>query len=296
MPLFSIIIPTRNRASLLQQCIESVISQTYQDYELIIIDDGSTDTTEQMVTMISDQRIKYFKQQHQERSQARNLGISLAEGRYICFVDDDDLLLQDYLQDFHNYLLAHDYKDVILRTGYQELKGETKKRMALYQKHKHKNPVNFAAYNMCGVWSLAIPSKFLIKDQFPTSFPHWQDTHLILRLFAQYPFVQLNNHNYIYRKHETSGSLKDDGATAFHARAEINVAAIKDLFTSQKELLSHFLPTQTLAFLKAEKYIQYAVNAKKIGYQKIANDLYKKSKEEKIDRRLWKYYISFLLS
>jgi len=296
MPLFSIIIPTYNRSDLLRQCINSVIAQRHTDYELIIVDDGSTDNTEHLILGIKDSRIKYLKQNHQERSNARNHGIQHAKGKYVCFVDDDDLLEENYLLDFYNYMLSGDKNDIILRTGYVEMKKGIKKYKPLYQKAIHKNPVQFAAYNMCGVWSLAIPRKYLTEDQFPSAFPHWQDTHLILRLLAKFPFKQINNHNYIYRIHDSRGSVKNKGADHFLSRAEINVAAMEDLFTNKKELLSPFLPEQTLSFLKAEKYIQYAVNAKKLGYTIIAKTLYHESKKSKWDLRLWKYYILYLVS
>lgn len=293
--MFSIIIPTYNRADLLSQCIESVLAQSFTDYELLVIDDGSTDSTAKMVSDFNDSKIHYSRQERQERSNARNYGIHLSKGTYVCFVDDDDLLEKNYLLDFQNHLNNSSQKDVILRTGFKELKEGIKKQKPLYQKAKHKNPVNFAAFNMCGVWSLAIPRKYLADDQFPSQFPHWQDTHLILRLLAKYPFVQLNNHNYIYRIHDSRGSVKDQGTDHFLSRAEINVAAIENLFTSKNELLSPFLPEKTLRFLKAEKYIQYAVNAKKLGYPNIAKTLYKKSKNQKWDLRLWKHYALFII-
>lgn len=98
MPLFSIIIPTYNRAHILPRTIASVLAQTYSNWECIIVDDGSTDTTKDFITSYSDTRIKYVYQQNAERSAARNNGIRHAQGEYICFLDSDDEYLPEHLE------------------------------------------------------------------------------------------------------------------------------------------------------------------------------------------------------
>ncbi|HPY82753.1 MAG TPA: glycosyltransferase family A protein, partial [Bacteroidales bacterium] len=75
MPLFSIIIPTYNRAHILPRTIASVLAQTYSNWECIIVDDGSTDSTKDLIASYSDTRIKYVYQHNAERSAARNNGI-----------------------------------------------------------------------------------------------------------------------------------------------------------------------------------------------------------------------------
>jgi glycosyltransferase involved in cell wall biosynthesis len=86
-PFFSVVIPTFNRANMISGAIQSVLEQTFKDFELIVIDDGSTDQTAQIIGGFNDERIKYNYQQNTERSQARNNGIKIARGRYICFLD-----------------------------------------------------------------------------------------------------------------------------------------------------------------------------------------------------------------
>src|SRR5690554_3168461 len=93
-PLFSIVIPTFNRASYITKAIESVINQTINDWELIIIDDGSSDNTFEVIKpYLLDQRIKYQYQINQERSIARNNAVKISLGEYICFLDSDDYYL-----------------------------------------------------------------------------------------------------------------------------------------------------------------------------------------------------------
>ena len=97
-PFFSIIIPTYNRAHIINITIESVRKQSYTDWELIIVDDGSTDNTKNVVNAIQDERIHYIYQKNAERSAARNNGIRNAKGKYICFLDSDDLYEENHLE------------------------------------------------------------------------------------------------------------------------------------------------------------------------------------------------------
>ena len=90
--LVSVIIPTFNRAHLLEQAIHSVINQTVGDFEIVVVDDGSSDGTRDMVKRFGD-RVRFFRQEHGGLNVARNLGLSKAQGEYIALLDDDDLWL-----------------------------------------------------------------------------------------------------------------------------------------------------------------------------------------------------------
>jgi len=96
-PKVSVIIPTYNRAHYLKSAVESVLSQEYSDFELIIVDDGSTDGTKELFEGYGD-RLIYFRQERAERSAARNKGISMAKGEYVAFLDSDDVWFPDKLQ------------------------------------------------------------------------------------------------------------------------------------------------------------------------------------------------------
>ena len=90
-PTVSVILPTYNRAHLLDRAIRSVLDQTYQDFELIVVDDGSSDNTEEVVTNFTDPCIRYLRhEQNRGAAAARNTGIRVAQGEYIAFLDSDD--------------------------------------------------------------------------------------------------------------------------------------------------------------------------------------------------------------
>lgn len=110
---FSIILPTYNREKILPRAIKSVLKQSYEKWELIIIDDGSTDKTKDVVDKFcnKDRRVKHFYQSNKERSAARNYGIYLSLGRWICFLDSDDLCNDNHLEVFYSVIKKNNFQD-----------------------------------------------------------------------------------------------------------------------------------------------------------------------------------------
>jgi glycosyltransferase involved in cell wall biosynthesis len=96
-PYFSIILATYNRADFLPETIQSILNQNFTNWELIIVDDGSTDNTRDVVKIFDDSRIKYFYQPNSGRSKARNVAISRCSGEVISFIDSDDLFCTNKL-------------------------------------------------------------------------------------------------------------------------------------------------------------------------------------------------------
>ena len=109
-PLISIIIPVYNREVTLHYCIDSVLSQDYHNWELLLIDDGSTDNSSEICLSYSekDKRIKYYHQNNMGAGPARNNGIQHAIGQWITFVDSDDAILPNHLSQFFQHANGHD--------------------------------------------------------------------------------------------------------------------------------------------------------------------------------------------
>jgi GalNAc5-diNAcBac-PP-undecaprenol beta-1,3-glucosyltransferase len=107
-PFFTVVIPSYNRAALLGDVLQSVQAQTFQDFEVILVDDGSTDETAAVVQKLAaaDPRIRYQYQQNAERGAARNTGIKAAKGDFVVFFDSDDEMKPDYLQVLHTGIQA----------------------------------------------------------------------------------------------------------------------------------------------------------------------------------------------
>lgn len=119
-PFFSIIIPLYNREKTISRAIESLLNQTFPDFEIIVIDDYSKDCSAEIVhnLKILDSRIKYLKNEiNQERCISRNKGIQIASGKYVCFLDSDDYHLPIHLETFYHKILEEKEPKAFLFTS-----------------------------------------------------------------------------------------------------------------------------------------------------------------------------------
>ena len=137
-PLFSVIIPTYNRAAFITRTVNSVLNQTYKSFEIIIADDGSTDNTENILQPLVKQypNIFYFKKKNEERGAARNFGTAHAKGDYVTFLDSDDIFYPDALDEAMRVISQHHFPEVfhvafelvtpegVLIKKYNKIRGE----------------------------------------------------------------------------------------------------------------------------------------------------------------------------
>lgn len=131
-PLVSIIVPTYNNEKYLANCIDSLLAQTFQDFEVIVVDDGSTDQTIKLLKAFkTNPRIRVHSQPNSGISAARNQGLKLSRGKFISFVDSDDCVTPDFLEKLIAPLLQNPNIDITV-CGYQEI----------YQDHKIHHPLN----------------------------------------------------------------------------------------------------------------------------------------------------------
>lgn len=113
--LFSIIVPVYNSERFIRDCLNSILAQNYDDFEVIIIDDGSTDNTSSILELYShkDSRIKIYRFENAGVSISRRRGISLAQGEYILFVDSDDTISPELLKEISSAITNFDHPDII---------------------------------------------------------------------------------------------------------------------------------------------------------------------------------------
>jgi glycosyltransferase involved in cell wall biosynthesis len=102
MPRFSIVIPLYNKENFIKKTIQSALDQTIQEFEVIIIDDGSTDNSLRKVEEFNDKRIRVFKQKNKGASAARNKGVELSNHKWIAFLDADDIWYHNHLEELNN--------------------------------------------------------------------------------------------------------------------------------------------------------------------------------------------------
>jgi len=118
IPTVSIILPTYNRAELIGDAISSVLAQSYGDFELIVVDDGSTDATAEVVDSFRDPRIVFLQQENRGRAAARNKAIMASRGRYIAFLDSDDEYLDQKLDLQVAYMDSHSDIGMVYTSAY----------------------------------------------------------------------------------------------------------------------------------------------------------------------------------
>lgn len=102
---FSVVIPLYNKVNFIQDCLDSVLQQTYENFEIIIVNDGSTDGSEEIVKRNKDSRIRFFSQENKGVSEARNKGIHEAKGEYIALLDADDYWFPHHLESLHELII-----------------------------------------------------------------------------------------------------------------------------------------------------------------------------------------------
>ena len=199
-PIFSIIIPTYNRENSIANCLESVLNQTFTSFEILIIDNKSTDDTILEITKISDERIKLFvNDRNYERCYSRNKGIDRAIGHYITFLDSDDVFLPNHLQNWYDFLAKNKQENTFFISD-KEICIKNEKRIIPpfidYSDKKNllKSPV--IPGQTC------IPTKIAKKFKFETDYLIFEDTALWLQLAMNYEISTAPFSSYSYSVNE----------------------------------------------------------------------------------------------
>lgn len=110
---FSIVIPSYNRGHMIKETLLTTLQQTYPHYEVIVVDDGSTDNTEAVVLSLQHPKIVYHRKQNGERAAARNAGFDLAKGDYVTLLDSDDFLYPTHLEEAVKYIKTHELPEIV---------------------------------------------------------------------------------------------------------------------------------------------------------------------------------------
>jgi len=202
----SICIPTYNRKEYLKETLDSIAKQSFKNYEIVIVDDGSTDGTKEMVDSLN-MPINYYWQENAGDAAARNKLIDLAKGQYLAFIDSDDLFLPDSIENLVNVIEAND-ADVIAYGSYYRIDAESN----VYGKNKKILRSGFITrylfetimVHSCGVM---IPRKLLLNKKFNTSMRVCSDYDRWLDLSTKYPFVATNKPTFKRRRHSLNLSI-----------------------------------------------------------------------------------------
>lgn len=244
MPLFSIIIPTFNRAHVIQKAIDSVLQQTFLDFELMIVDDGSEDMTEGIINTITDERLKYFKRENQGVCAARNFGAEKAAGEYLVFLDSDDLLTNDAIKNFHNQIVFQ-RNDIIFSD--LELHDLISKKTSIISSRYPYGNKQSNGFFMSGTFAIS-KSLFLKVGGYDPLIKYGENTELKLRLEKiGYSYGFTDQIGLIYFKSEEGGSQN------LLQQAESNeymIAKHADFFEKHPKVLKLYRQNMAIAYCK----------------------------------------------
>lgn len=284
MPFFSIILPTFNRAHMLPVAIASLIGQTYDDWELIIVDDGSTDNTKAVVDDFNESRILYKWQENQERSAARNAGIKIAKGRYICFLDSDDYFLSNHLSNLYKKIEKKEFPESVFMTGLKKCEINGTLLSITNPLPERENLHIFILENFLTVpsQSLAVRRTIFSKHRFPPNFSLWEDTHLWIRVLSEYALFNIEHPSVVIVSHAGSGinagveqvllqtvcAYKNavDDLFKDHLKGETNVESLKTNYLDSKFRMLLYYARQNRQFLTAFQILQMALGNKPSSY------------------------------
>jgi len=227
-PTVSVIIPTYNRAHLVGRAIRSVLNQTYQDFEIIVVDDGSTDNTEEVVKGFNDGRIRYIRHdKNKGGAAARNTGIKVARGEYIAFLDSDDEWLARKLEKQMALFETSDSRVGVIYCRWYVVDDDAgfvkqDKDQALCRGHIWHTLLE----GSCAIFTpLAIVRRECFENcgGFDESLPSYQDLDLWLRIAQYYHFDFVNEplvvmHNRLRGKITTDVDAKLEGRRLIHRK------------------------------------------------------------------------------
>ena len=186
---------------MINNAIASVLDQSYLNWELIVVDDGSTDNTKEIVSEVvkKDKRVKYFFQENKERSAARNKGIKIASGEWICFLDSDDLYHTSHLEKFKKLINKNNKQPALYFCGLGKNIFDNEN---YHYNNTHKNNIEFVLLNTVGTPRACSTKKILLEHKFNETLFIGEDMELWARILIDYELYFHHNKTFIQLEHE----------------------------------------------------------------------------------------------
>lgn len=277
MPKISVIIPVYNADKTLNKCLDSILKQTHNDFEVLIIDDGSIDNTKDIYTSYvkKDERFMSFFQKNQGPSSARNLGIEKASGNYIAFIDADDHIHANYLQDLINSAISNNAK--LTCCGYFELSKYNKEPYPVNDFYKRKEIIDRKAFiqnlfnGTSGVLWAKLFDAQIIKENNLQFDPHIKMSEDLVFILEYAFFIDLisvvNKNNYYYNRLNESGISSQQDST-YIKDVEISNKAIDVILEKNKY---HFPETDAIKTKRLLSLLKTLTNNIAISKNKISD-------------------------
>lgn len=210
-PFFSIIIPTFNRANHIVQTVNSVLDQEFKDFELILVDDGSTDNTQDVIMKIKDSRLLCFKKENGERGAARNFGINRSNGRYVTFLDSDDRLYAGFFQSAYEFINKKK-QPAFFHSGY-EIKNENGSILSKITGREGDLKRELAKGNFLSCIGVFVRRDVIKKHLFNEDYGlvGSEDWELWMRLASRYPLLSTGKVTAFMVQHQGRSVMELDG-------------------------------------------------------------------------------------
>lgn len=229
LPLVSVIIPTYNRSKWLVEAIRSVLNQTYGNYEILVIDDGSEENIANL-SILKNNKIKYFRNENRGVAFSRNYGIKKAKGKYIAFLDSDDFWVKNKLEVQVKKLEETEYK--WSQHNYYYFDDCTKKiisKINTYRYHKKYEYLQFCSFKV-QTSCFMVERKAVIENEcyFDENKTYGEDTEFYLKMMKLYPLQFIDDYLGYFRIRGTNAG-KDIGKQ-FKSRAVFWKEHCNDLY------------------------------------------------------------------
>lgn len=245
-PLISVIIPTYNRSEFLPEVIKLLLSQSFADWEAIIVDDSTIDSNN-IIERYQDNRIRYIHRGVKSGvSAARNQGAALAMSSFIVFLDDDDQVTVNWLSDFA-LLIEQNKGAKVFFCGYEHTDTYSRKKVIVNPEEE--------------LWRVIFPGAFLIRKDFynelggyDENILYGENTELFFRIREQNPYYALTNHiNYLYFPSMDGGSKNIKNIVESH---RIVLRKHNLFFERNKKVKKLYLRMIGVSLMKLEKFSQ----------------------------------------
>jgi len=249
---FSIIIPLYNKQNFISRAVQSVLSQSHKNFELIIVNDGSTDNSLMVVSKFKDYRIKLVNKENGGVSSARNTGIDASSNEWICFLDADDYWLTNHLEEI-SYLLRNYPEGKIYSTLKLEKTNNGLRTIT------NQFPDNFEGYvenyfsfakkdTVFNSSSVCINKKALIEiDKFDTNLTHGEDLDVWFKLLINYKGVIKSKATVIYDLFSENRAMKSICSIDKHLLSKINSFRSDEIY-GLNEFIDYFILRNSITY------------------------------------------------
>lgn len=271
-PFFSVVIPLYNKEKHIRRAIDSVLNQNYKDFELIIINDGSSDASGKIVEQYQDLRIKYFNQKNQGVSAARNTGINKSSSDFIAFLDADDEWKNDFLEKILELMKKYPENLVFSTSCYDVTKKENLKIST--KEVSDGKLINIFKTIVQGKTLITSSSVCIHKNvfkmvgNFPEGVKRGEDLDTWIRIFLKFPIIFSLENKVIIHKDEEGGSEKLAGLDEKNSyvieqlEEKIKMSQIPiNLILDAKKLISKLYYWDIITYINHKKF---TISLKKI--------------------------------